>query len=331
MSFSMPLISVIIPIFNVEKYLDKCLESVFRQTYKDLEIILVDDGSTDNSGKMCDSYKRKYPLITVIHKENGGLSDARNNGIKVAKGDYFAFLDSDDFLSPYFFEIIANVICDTQVDLVALKHSYDFWDEDEETVELINNSTEYKMEIISNIEALEKMFYLEIEIGAPLKICKAEIFKELSFPKGLLYEDVATTYKEFINVDKVAIVDSRIYAYRKRMDSIIRQKFSNKKMGIIEVSQDVVHTIGNLFPVLLPAAKYRVFSPLFSVFLQIPIEEKEYRKQVWAEILKYRKNVIFEKKRIRKKDRIAALLTYFGKDITYYIGKKFGQKGTFHQ
>lgn len=331
MSFSEPLISVIIPIYNVEKYLNKCLESVFKQTYKALDIILVDDGSTDNSGRICDIYKKEYPVIKVIHKENGGLSDARNAGIKVAEGDYLAFLDSDDFLSPYFFEIIVKVIGDTGVDLAVIKQPYFFWDEDEGAVDLAKNSTDYEVEIVSNIEALEKMFYLEVVTGAQFKICRAEIFKGISFPKGFLYEDLATTYKEFVNVDKVAIIDSRIYAYRKRMDSIIRQEFSDKKMGIIEVSQDVVSTIGNLLPNLSHAAKYRVFSPLFSVFLQIPFEEKEYREKIWTEILKYRKSIILAKRRVRRKDRIAALLSYLGKDITYYIGKKFGQKGTFYK
>lgn len=325
------LISVIIPVYNVEKYLRKCLESVFQQTYKEIDIIIIDDGSTDRSGYICDEYKKKYPQITVVHKKNGGLSDARNLGIKMAMGDYVAFLDSDDFLSPYYFEIMAKIIYDAEINLVALKQPCSFWDEDEDAVELAKNGNDYKVEIMSNIEALERMFYLKIVTGAQFKICKTEIFKKISFPQNLLYEDLATTYKEFMNVDRVAIVDSKIYAYRKRMDGIIRQKFSEKKLGIIEVSQNVVYTIDNVFPELLPAAKYRVFSPLFSVFLQVPFEEKLYRTKLWSEIVKYRKSVIKEKNQIRAKDRIAAFLTYLGKDITYYIGKKFGQKGTMYK
>ena len=120
------MISIVVPVYNVEKYLSQCLDSILTQTYKNLEIILVDDGSTDKSGSICDSYKKKDPRIVVIHKENGGLSDARNAGVAICKGDFISFVDSDDYLSPYFYEILMGVAQKRNCDIVALKSGTDF-------------------------------------------------------------------------------------------------------------------------------------------------------------------------------------------------------------
>ena len=114
----MPLISVIVPIYNVEKYLDRCVDSIINQTYKNLEIILVDDGSPDNCPQMCDDYAKKDSRIKVVHKENGGLSDARNVGMEVATGEYVSFIDSDDYISLDFYETLLETIVDNDSDIV---------------------------------------------------------------------------------------------------------------------------------------------------------------------------------------------------------------------
>ena len=124
------MVSVIIPVFNVSDYLEKCVLSVIKQTYKNIEIILVDDGSTDQSGIICDKYREKDNRIKVLHKQNGGLSDARNAGIRIAKGEYISFVDSDDVISPIFIEIFLKVALKGECDIVAMSWGTSFWDGD---------------------------------------------------------------------------------------------------------------------------------------------------------------------------------------------------------
>lgn len=118
------MLSVIVPVYNVEKYLARCIDSILKQSYSDLEIILVDDGSTDNSGKICDQYREIDDRIVVIHKQNGGLSDARNVGMKKANGQYLAFVDSDDFIHPRMYEILMNLLLDYKADMVISNFAY---------------------------------------------------------------------------------------------------------------------------------------------------------------------------------------------------------------
>lgn len=119
------LISVIVPVYNAEKFLDRCINSIQNNTYKNLQIILVDDGSVDNSGKICDEYSRKDNRITVIHKKNAGTAAARNDALDIAKGDYIAFCDNDDYISPYFYETLLNALKETGADVVVSEMTRD--------------------------------------------------------------------------------------------------------------------------------------------------------------------------------------------------------------
>ena len=121
-----PLISIIIPVYNVEKYLAKCVESVINQTYKKIQIILIDDGSTDNSGKICDDFKLKDNRIEVIHKKNGGLSDARNAGLKIVKGDYIGFIDSDDYIEKDMYETLLCLLIENNADISIVSFVFNF-------------------------------------------------------------------------------------------------------------------------------------------------------------------------------------------------------------
>ncbi len=322
-----PLISVIIPVYNVKEYLYDCIDSIKKQTYKNLEVIIVDDGSNDGSEKLCDMIEVANPTYLVIHKENGGLSDARNVGIEYAKGDYISFLDSDDIISPVFYEMVVKSLSNANAEMVAIKCPTHFWDGD--AVDLSKTISECNSYEISAYEALINMFYLQIATGAPFKIISRAIVKQVRFPKGYYYEDIATTYKFFLKSNNVVIINGDLYGYRKRKDSIIRQEFSQRKMTILKVTHQIVEDIKKQNDkVLNKAVAYRVFSPLYSVFLQVPQEDTKSRKALWKEILKYRKSVLFEKHLIRKKDRTAAALTYLGMSFSYYIGRRFGQKGT---
>ncbi len=186
-----PLISVIIPIYNVEKYLKKCIDSVISQTYKNLEIILVDDGSPDNCGIICDEYAQKDDRIIVIHKKDGGLSDARNAGIEICKGEYISFIDSDDFVSPYFIEMLYRGVHDYNCEIATVEHGVRFMDVEDEAVVFTTEKSQCSYEEIKPREAIRLMMYQRLPNGAPWRLYKREIWNELRFPVGWLYEDAA--------------------------------------------------------------------------------------------------------------------------------------------
>lgn len=323
-----PLVSVIIPIYKVEKYICECVDSVLRQRYQNLEIILVDDGSPDRCGEICEEYKKRDRRIVVIHKENGGLSDARNAGIDIAKGEYISFIDSDDYISPYFYEIVMSIFEKSNFDMVALCRGEDFWDGMDSGTKLAGNSKDYTYHECSVKDALMLMFYQKIATGAQFKICKKELFKNVRFPVGYYYEDVATTYKLFLKAEKMAVIDSKLYAYRKRFDSIIRQEFNEKKMSAVNIFNELMEKEELMKDKQLKKAVIsRSFSMLFSVFLQVPYADQIHRKQLWNEIKKCRTSVLCDtSKLMRKKNKIASMVSYLGPFASYYIGRALGQK-----
>ena len=212
------LISIVIPVYNVEKYLDRCLSSVTKQTYNNIEIILVDDGSKDNSGNLCEEWKKKDNRIVVAHKDNGGLSDARNYGIKIATGEYISFIDSDDFVDYRFIEILYDEIEKTGslIAAVGLREYFegDETDEDEyhpECTEIFNREN-----AIRCILRVEKLYDY-----AWNKLYKRELFDDVEYPFGRKMEDLGTTYKLFNKVSGVAYNPCRLYYYFQRDDSIL--------------------------------------------------------------------------------------------------------------
>lgn len=321
-------ISVIVPVYNVMNYLNQCLESIIHQTYTNLEIILVDDGSTDQSGYICDMYKEEDPRISVVHKKNGGLSDARNTGLSICKGDYISFVDSDDYISPYFYEILMGVAEKNNCDIVALEGGISFWDGEENPV-LAKSKDEFSAHYLDSHDVLERMLYQKIATGAPFKVYKKEVFNNIRFPLGYLYEDVATTYRPFFNAKKCAIVEADVYAYRMRRDSIIRQVFSPKKLSCLDIFDQLVNDKQLKDAGLQKAAMSRVYAMTYSVFLQVPENDKETQRLIWDKLSTVQKDVMFDTSRImRKKNRYAAYVSILGMDIAYKIGRRFGQKGS---
>lgn len=322
------LVSIIVPVYNVESYLDECVKSIMQQTYKNIEIILVDDGSTDKSGILCDEYKKMDERIAVIHKVNGGLSDARNAGLKIANGDYISFVDSDDIISTVFIESFMVPVIEGNCDVVAMKWGTNFWN-GEKLPKLALSLTECSREYMDPMNALECMLYQQIATGAPFKIYKKSLFDDIAFPVGYYYEDVATTYKAFLKANKVAVITGNLYAYRMRKNSIIRQNFSEKKLVALKIFDQLFNDQEITKNGLHKAAVSRGYAMLFSVYLQIPFEQSELRKKVWKKLKSGRQTVMFDgNKLMRKKNRHAAWVSLLGMDATYKIGRKFGQKGS---
>ena len=325
----MPLITVIIPVYNVEAYIRQCLDSVLSQTYKNLEIVLVDDGSTDESGRICDKYGEKDARIMVIHKRNGGLSDARNAALESCNGDYITFVDSDDYVSPCFIEVLLKGVSAEKCQIAALTGGVDFWDEKPERPHLAKSEDDALYKTYSSKKALEIMLYQRIATGAPFKIYKKDVFNEIRFPVGYYYEDVATTYKTFEKAENITIIDCPVYAYRKRYDSIIREKYSEKKLSALRIYEEIIGDAVINDWNLKEAAISRAFAMMYSVFLQVPSEMEETKIKIWDKLVECRKSVAFNKnKMMRKKNRYAAMISYLGMNISYFVGRKFGQKGS---
>lgn len=221
-----PLISVIIPVYKVEAYLSACVESVLAQTYTHFEIILVDDGSPDNCPRMCDDYAARDSRVRVIHKENGGLSSARNAGIDAAAGSYLTFLDSDDLWSPAFLERLHRAQEETDADFaVCLFQRF----RDEGNIAPIVPA---RTLCFSQAEAFECLFNHRNEnmVVASNKLYGRKLFEALRYPLGLLHEDEAVIHEVIGCAQRVAWVEEAHYLYRESPDSITTSKFSLKRL-----------------------------------------------------------------------------------------------------
>lgn len=210
------LISIVIPVYKVEKYLEKCIESVLKQTYTNLQIILVDDGSPDNCGKICDEYAKRDSRIDVIHKVNGGLSEARNVGISKAKGRYIGFVDSDDYIKENMYEILLNLIKKYNAD-ASICNLYDVIEGKEYIRNKNNGIQEYsRLDILKEV-LLDK----NIQSYAWNKLYKKELFDEVKYPIGKKYEDIGTTFYIFEKCNKIVVTSEPEYYYLKRSNSLV--------------------------------------------------------------------------------------------------------------
>lgn len=281
------MISVVIPIYNVEKYLEQCIKSVINQTYRDLEIILVDDGSTDRSGDICDYYKTQDNRITVIHKENGGLSSARNVGIDLANGKYICFIDSDDFVDLSMLEIMEKEM--KRADVVICGKE-DIW---KESIESVNREEEVNENIcmMTGENAFEH-FLLEDKEGYVVawnKLYHTDDFKKNSirYPEGKIHEDCFTTYKLLLNAKKVAFVNMPLYKYRHREGSIMYNKNLTKDLSIIEAYSEIMTLVDRRFPQYIQAATYRyILANLFCADRCIYDENRKYLLEISENIKK---------------------------------------------
>jgi len=230
MSQEKALISVIIPVYKVEKYVEKCIQSVINQTYENLQIILVDDGSPDNCGKICDEYAKKDHRIEVIHKSNGGLSDARNKGLEIAKGEYIGFVDSDDYIEADMYEVLYNLLKQYNAD-VSICNFYTVSQGKISIKNAENGIKEYnRIEILKEI-LLDK----NIQSYAWNKLYKKELFDEIKYPIGKKYEDIGTTFFLLEKCNKVVVTGKSEYYYINRQDSIVNNVTESTITDYIEL------------------------------------------------------------------------------------------------
>lgn len=321
------LISIIIPVYNVEMYLERCIESVVNQTYRNLQIILVDDGSTDTSGRLCDSYADGDNRIKVIHKDNGGLSDARNAGIDVATGNYIMFVDSDDWIREDCVEILAKALQYSKKKISVCKYQKtNKWkiSEVRREIDVVDYVEEWTIE-----EAYRHLFLCQkIDNSVCAKLYEHSLFQEIRFPVGKLYEDQFTTYKLFHIAQGITFVEQEMYFYYNRQGSIQNENFSLRKMDELDAAKECVDFIRNYYPHLLEEAYCRLVSSCFHILFSIN-DKKRWEQQVnrlQQIIMKYRIRMIFGKN-INKKVRLGCLCTCLGFCVTQWIYRKTGVKG----
>ena len=256
-----PLISVIVPIYKVEDYLKRCIDSIINQTYKNLEVILVDDGSPDNCPQICDDYAKQDTRIKVIHKENGGLSDARNAGMQIATGEYISFIDSDDYVDVDMLNILLDVMVQNDCE-IAQCGTVRFNDGEI----AISNKVDYKVKVYNNKEALKELIndghFVQTVWN---KLYKAEVALKLPFRKGKLNEDEFWTYIVFAESKKIAEVTADIYFYLQRSTSIMGENYSIRRLDALEAKAERQEYLQEKFPELADdASKNLFFSCVYS-------------------------------------------------------------------
>lgn len=209
------LVSIVIPIYKVEKYLSLCIDSVLNQTYKNLQIILVDDGSPDACGEICDKYSKKDSRIIVVHKANGGLSDARNEGLKYVTGEYVYYLDSDDTIEPHAIQCLVDAQIKYDADIVIANYYYTYPDYED-----VANSYFSEVTVLDNLSAMERLVTGKLETFAWGKLIRAELAMKYSFPIGKKFEDHYWTHYILGDSRTVVVLPHTLVHYRQREDSI---------------------------------------------------------------------------------------------------------------
>ena len=235
------LISIIVPVYNVEKYLDRCIDSIINQTYKNIEIILVDDGSTDQSSIICDKYSKLDKRIKTIHKKNGGLSSARNTGLDIAKGNLLGFVDGDDYIDSNMIEELYKNIIKTKADIVIC--NFVRFDEEKET---FNKYSKKKF----IVEEKDKYNYLFNEYRIPTvvqwnKLFKKEVFKDIEYKKGKINEDEFTVCSELNNAKRISYYLEPFYHYYQRNNSIMGSYNINRFETIFEAYDSQINFFKN--------------------------------------------------------------------------------------
>ncbi len=306
-------VSIIVPVYNVEIYLEKCLQSIINQSYKNIEIILVDDGSTDVSGQICDDYAKKDHRIKVIHQKNSGLSAARNTGTVAAIGQYITYIDSDDYISCDYIETLYSLIEKKHADISICRFRYVYGIDEEDTDG--KDAT-----FIYNKEEALKVLLSEKEFGhyTHQKMFKKEIVQKYPFPEGKIYEDIATTYLYFSEANMVAYTQRQLYFYRQRPGSIITGAYDKKSKF------DVLNTLDKMqyyFDVNYPdIAEYVLVPKMFyylHTFARLPENKTLYpeeRKRIKQFIINNRfKSLRFNDMPKSTKKKI--LLSFMGEKI----------------
>jgi glycosyltransferase involved in cell wall biosynthesis len=289
-----PKISIIVPVYNIELYIKKCLDSIIVQTFSNIEIIVINDGSTDNSGKICEEYAKKDHRIKVVHKEYGGVSSVRNIGIEAAKGEFIGFVDGDDCIDKDMYQVLYQLCIETQSDISICKLGRQIKGE-------LTNRSEEKIYIkeMDNLEAMSQLFKgVLYRFSLCNKLFKKTCLENIQFPEGRIHEDLATTYKFFANSNKAVFTNYMGYIYIKRENSILTSKFNSKRLdafiGWDEILLFMLEKYPTLFNEVTACFVYGCVDNMYYVFNQVENRKDrfKYLLVIQKSLKKYYRNII---------------------------------------
>lgn len=270
-----PLISVIVPVYKVEEYLDKCVESIVNQTYQNLEIVLVDDGSPDRCPAMCDEWEKEDSRIKVIHKVNGGLSDARNVGLEIIAGEYVAFIDSDDWIESEFIEKLYHALIAYNADVSGCKYR-----KCTSVLEICDNTENNSVEIYNKIQGLSALIDETIKQVVWNKLYKKEIIEGILFEKEKYHEDEFWSYKVLARSNQYVEIDYVGYNYFQRETSIMGENYSLKRLHAIEAKVGRQRFLEEKYPELASQGKENLLFSCMAhgqaAITQLETKDKEY-------------------------------------------------------
>lgn len=314
---SRPFFSVIVPVYNVAEYLPKCIDSILAQTNSHFEIILVDDGSVDESGKICDEYAQKDSRIKVIHKVNGGLSDARNTGIEVACGEYITFVDSDDVVNIVFLDVLYSLIKGNNANIASVEFK-SFYDDSQLDLSHCHDGKTIRM---SGESAIENFLYQrQLDSSVCNKAYRRDVIGDLRFPVGTLYEDLALNYKLFERAKSVIHRKVPLYCYRLRNESITGN-FSFRRVDVLDITDEIVAHMAKYHHRLLPAALDRKFAANMNILwlmTRSDVFDESVEKRCWKNIKALRFTTLCNPKS-RFKNRAGALTAMLGKRFVKFV------------
>lgn len=302
-------VSIIVPVYNVEKYVSVCIDSIVHQSYRNIEIILVDDGSTDKSGVICDKWQKKDRRIKVIHKKNGGLSSARNVGLDNAHGEYISFIDSDDFIKEDMLSSLIKEMKNYECDIVCCNYFY-YSNNNKQ----LHNVQIKENKLYSSTEAINNLFYDGYyKFYAWNKLYKRSLFGyQIRYPEGKLFEDITTTYKLFKKSNNILFLNRALYFYRVRQNSITNVKFNNRTYEMIEAINYVKKMEKDNIEVRVGCILYQLF------FLNNMLQGKKWDKKIYdifkKDVNKYAKNILISKK-LSEKRKLQILVLAYSKSI----------------
>ena len=302
---NLPKISIIVPIYDVENYLPKCIDSILEQTFTDFELILVDDGSPDSCGKICDEYASIDNRIRVIHKENGGQSTARNMALDIARGKYIGFVDGDDYIASDMYEQLYNaiIINDSQISVCG---RYNVCNNQISPFFTIDTPITMKSK-----EGIRKLLIYDNMDSAPWdKLFANSLFDKIRFPSGFICEDVAVIYRLLENAERIVHIGKPLYYYLQRQGSTSRSAFSGKSMGVVSYHKQVNDYVLEKYPDLFEEANYFFLSRLiYAAVLCFDnnIETNTIYKDQLIGMLRDNFRIIIGNKYITEKEKIIAL------------------------
>jgi glycosyltransferase involved in cell wall biosynthesis len=312
------IISVVVPVYKVEPYIRRCIESIIGQTYTNLEIFLVDDGSPDCCGKICDEYAQKDSRIKVIHKVNGGVSDARNVALDLATGEYITFIDSDDYVSKYYIEYLYNNLLKEKADISCCGVKVFF--KDAGVINDMPGLIDDNLKVFDTASAIKEMLYSKYFSNSPCgKLYKLELFNNIRYPRRKLFEDMFATYKLIDVASNVVYGPQKLYYYfRGRKESITGSVEIDKRMDVIEAEKEIMLFLEDKYPDIINAIYYKIVVSCFATLARVKNKNYTNNKNVeelWKFIKLYRANVIKDKS-VDVKNKTLAVLSYGGLGCT---------------